>query len=138
MKETNKKTKVFNNKKSYDEAVKKENNKISRSEDRIEELRRMLADSEKSAVKNSTKKKSSPPKQHTKVEVAYLDVYDYKKKLAIWRKNAGDNLTDQGCDKCHGKQYERTILLEDGRHICWFCWIRKPEGTESKKKSKKN
>lgn len=132
MKNKNIKTIVFKSKKSYDEAINKEDQKIGRYEDRIEELKRMLVDYENNKSKST--KKATPPKKHTKIDVSYLDVYDYRKKLALWRKNAGDNLTDQGCDKCHGKQYERTILLEDGRHICWFCWIKKPNNSSTNKK----
>ncbi|MGL4951714.1 MAG: ATP-binding cassette domain-containing protein [Mycoplasma sp.] len=49
----------------------------------------------------------------------------YWEKLAIWRKFATYNKAATKCNACPKETAHKTILLEDGRHICWYCWIKK-------------
>ncbi|MGL4950321.1 MAG: ATP-binding cassette domain-containing protein [Mycoplasma sp.] len=53
------------------------------------------------------------------------DPYNYWSKLAIWRKFATYNKEVVKCDECTRGNAHKTVLLEDGRHICWYSWIKK-------------
>ncbi|MGL4950956.1 MAG: hypothetical protein ACRC4M_03965, partial [Mycoplasma sp.] len=53
------------------------------------------------------------------------DANNYWNKLAIWRKFATYNKMPTKCDDCPRTNAHKTVLLEDGRHICWYSWIKK-------------
>lgn len=53
------------------------------------------------------------------------EVYNYKNKLKNWRSFATRNNKPFDCEKCHKTHAHKTILLTDGMHICWYCWIHK-------------
>lgn len=133
--------KVFTTKTSYQEAVSKENAKIHNSENRIEELKKMLSnlDTTKKSKVESKKVNTKPKKvngistsqKHTVMSVSEVEKYNYKVRLSTWRKNAGYNEKPHTCSKCKEQCYT-SILLDNGSHICYFCWIRKPKSTVTK------
>ncbi|MGL4948446.1 MAG: ABC transporter ATP-binding protein [Mycoplasma sp.] len=49
----------------------------------------------------------------------------YHEKLAIWRKFATFNIKPTKCSACTRKNAHKTVLLENGKHICWYSWIKK-------------
>lgn len=53
------------------------------------------------------------------------EVYNYKNKLKNWRTFGTRNNKPFDCEKCHKTHAHKTILLTDGMHICWYCWIHK-------------
>lgn len=52
-------------------------------------------------------------------------IYNYWDKLDIWKKYAERNKIPQNCEKCKKPHIHKTVLLETGEHICWYCWIKK-------------
>ena len=139
---------VFVEKSKYQEAVSKENNKIIKSEDRIQELRKMLSSLEttknnsKIVTKKGTKNSSSKPKKvngisvdqkHIVVKAVDASKYNYEQRLKDWKRKAGYNEKPHKCSKCKDECYT-SILLDDNSHICYLCWIRKPTSTTQKKK----
>lgn len=52
-------------------------------------------------------------------------VYDYKDKLNVWKSYATRNIQVSDCEKCEKVHARKSVLLENGSHVCWFCWIRK-------------
>lgn len=52
-------------------------------------------------------------------------IYNYWDKLGIWKKYAERNKIPQDCEKCKKPHIHKTVLLENGEHICWYCWIKK-------------
>lgn len=65
--------------------------------------------------------------KHTIVTIAEFDAYDYDKRREEWHKKAGHNEKQVVCSHCKDDDNWATIQLEDGKHICYFCWIKKPE-----------
>ncbi|MGL4952096.1 MAG: ATP-binding cassette domain-containing protein [Mycoplasma sp.] len=65
--------------------------------------------------------------------------YNYKSKLAVWREFATYNSEETKCSVCPRANAHKTVLLEDGRHICWYSWIKKDVnyGTAVKKANAK-
>ncbi|MGL4947891.1 MAG: hypothetical protein ACRC42_00705 [Mycoplasma sp.] len=57
--------------------------------------------------------------------VAVNDPSNYWTKLAIWRKFATYNKMPTKCDFCERTNAHKTVLLEDGKHVCWYSWIKK-------------
>lgn len=92
--------------------------------------------SEKKETKKVTKKPISKKakasdipegQKHTIVTIAEFDDYDYDKRRKEWHKKAGHNEKQVVCSRCKDDDNWATIQLEDGKHICYFCWIKKPE-----------
>lgn len=90
-------------------------------------------------TKPKKEQKSSKPKmvngisvdqKHTVIKSHEADEYDYEKRLKDWRKKAGYNEKPHKCSKCSEECFT-SILLDNGKHICYHCWIKKPE-TEKK------
>lgn len=91
---------------------------------------------EKTLNKNkpaNTKVKTIPPKKkheiskdqkHTIVKLKDANDYNYKRRLSDWLKNAGYNPQDRRCSICHN-DCNTSILLENNKHICYTCWIKK-------------
>ncbi|MGL4952040.1 MAG: hypothetical protein ACRC4L_03605, partial [Mycoplasma sp.] len=53
------------------------------------------------------------------------DPNNYWSKLAIWKKYASYNKQTVKCDACDRNNVHKTVLLENGQHICWYSWIKK-------------
>ncbi|MGL4952041.1 MAG: hypothetical protein ACRC4L_03610 [Mycoplasma sp.] len=51
--------------------------------------------------------------------------YDYHKKLQVWKTYATRNKVAADCENCKKVHARKTVLLENGQHVCWYCWIRK-------------
>lgn len=51
--------------------------------------------------------------------------YNYRRKLKSWKDFATPNNRPFDCEKCHETHAHKTILLTNGTHICWYCWIHK-------------
>ncbi len=65
--------------------------------------------------------------KHQVVTVKEFEAYDYDKRRKEWHKKAGYNDVQEVCSICHDDDNWTSIKLENGKHICYFCWIRKPE-----------
>lgn len=52
-------------------------------------------------------------------------VYNYKERLNIWRNYSAVNKVVTDCGKCSKIHCHKSLLLDNGKHICWFCWIRR-------------
>ncbi len=71
----------------------------------------------------------SVEQKHTVVTEKEANEYDYEKRLKDWRKKAGYNEKPSKCVKCKDDCWT-SILLDSGKHICYTCWIKKPEGSK--------
>ncbi len=95
----------------------------------------------KAPVKEDKKEKPkmvngiSIDQKHIVVTTAEFDEYNYQKRLKDWRKKAGYNEKPHTCFKCKEGDCHTSILLENKKHICYTCWIKKPD-TASEKKTK--
>ncbi len=58
--------------------------------------------------------------------MADFEKYDYNKRRKEWHQKAGYNKKQVECSKCHQTDNWASIKLENGKHICYFCWIKKP------------
>lgn len=72
----------------------------------------------------------SVEQKHTVVTEKEVSNYDYEQRLKDWRKKAGYNEKPHKCVKCKDDNCHTSILLESGRHICYTCWIKKPENSK--------
>ena len=148
-KKTSLNKKIFTSKQSYHDALEKEDNKIEASEQRIDELRKMLENygSSKTSSKVTTNKKKvvkpkmvngiSVDQKHTIVKSSEANKYNYRTRLNDWRKKAGYNKKPHKCSRCNDECYT-SILLDNKKHICYHCWIKKPEQTKTKKSTSSN
>lgn len=55
------------------------------------------------------------------------DKYIYEERLRIWDKFATKNAVVTKCEKCKKTHAHKSVLIETGEHICWYCWITKGE-----------
>ncbi|MGL4947893.1 MAG: hypothetical protein ACRC42_00715 [Mycoplasma sp.] len=53
------------------------------------------------------------------------DPYNYSNKLKIWRQFATYNKSPTKCDFCDRANAHKSVLLQDGKHVCWYSWIKK-------------
>ena len=99
----------------------------------------------KKVITNTKEVKKEKPKmvngistdqKHIVVTTAEFDEYNYQKRLKDWRKKAGYNEKPHTCYKCKEGDCHTSILLENKKHICYTCWIKKPDITSSKGKNK--
>lgn len=51
--------------------------------------------------------------------------YSYKDRLRNWRKYSTRNKIPFDCKECNKTHAYKTVYLDTGEHVCWFCWIRK-------------
>ncbi len=68
----------------------------------------------------------STEQKHTVIEASEVNKYNYDKRLKDWRRKAGYNKEPSKCSLCKETCYT-SILLNNGKHICYYCWIRKPK-----------
>lgn len=61
-----------------------------------------------------------------KEHALHVDVnYSYKDRLRNWRKYSTRNKIPFDCKECNKTHAYKTVYLDTGEHVCWFCWIRK-------------
>ncbi len=89
--------------------------------------------SEKKTVssKNTSSKKQKvndipEDQKHTIVSIDEFNDYNYDQRRKDWHKKAGHNEKQVICSVCKDDDNWATIQLENGKHICYFCWIKKP------------
>ncbi len=75
--------------------------------------------------------------KHTIVSLSEFDDYNYDQRRKDWHKKAGHNSKRLVCAMCKDNDNWETIQLENGKHICYFCWIKKPVAKKKKTSAKK-
>ncbi len=75
--------------------------------------------------------------KHTIVSLEEFSDYNYEQRRKDWHKKAGYNSKRMLCSICKSKDNWATIQLENGKHICYFCWIKKPVQKKKKSNAKK-
>ena len=93
-------------------------------------------------VKTTEKKKPEPKKpakpeipktqKHKVITLKEFDDYNYDKRRKDWHKLAGYNEKQEVCSICKDDDNWTSIKLNNGNHICYFCWIKKPTTTSRK------
>ncbi len=84
--------------------------------------------------KQKTKAASIPTNQkHQVISLKDFGDYDYNKRRKQWHKLAGNNNEQEVCCLCRDDDNWTSVKLDNGNHICYFCWIKKP--TEQTKKA---
>ena len=88
------------------------------------------------AVKTTEKKKPAAKKpekpeipktqKHKIITLKEFDDYNYDKRRKDWHKLAGYNEKQEVCSICKDDDNWTSIKLNNGNHICYFCWIKKP------------
>ncbi len=76
-------------------------------------------------------------KKHTIVPMSVYEKYDYEQRKSDWHKYSGMNEKQIVCDACKDDDNFETVLLENGCHLCYFCWVKKPIKLEAKKQPAK-
>ena len=76
-------------------------------------------------------------KPHEVVSLSDYENYNYEKRRKDWHEKAGRYEKQIACSFCKDKDNWETIKLENGKHICYFCWIKKPVNKKKKTTSKK-
>ncbi len=71
--------------------------------------------------------------KHQIVSMQEFAKYDYNKRRKEWHQKAGYNSKQVQCSICKQKDNWASIKLENGKHICYFCWIKKPASGKVKK-----
>lgn len=69
----------------------------------------------------------STDKKHNIVKNDTFSNYNYDKRLKDWKKDAGYNKKECTCNVCKETNNKTSILLENNKHICYTCWIKKPK-----------
>lgn len=91
-------------------------------------------------VKSSSRQKSNAipeDQKHTIVSLSEFDEYNYDQRRKDWHKKAGHNSKRLVCAMCKDNDNWETIQLENGKHICYFCWVKKPVAKKKKSSAKK-
>ena len=108
----------------------------------------------KAPAKKPTPKKEAPKKVETKpvvvkkpkasdipvnqkhqvVTISEYQRYNYNKRRKEWHQKAGYNKKQVDCFICSEKDNWASIKLENGKHICYTCWISKPDTLKKKYK----
>lgn len=87
--------------------------------------------------KKDEKNKSIPVDQKHSVvnanEYADINKYNYDKRREEWHKKAGHNEKQVVCSRCKDDDNWESILLDNNKHICYYCWIKKPEQSKESK-----
>lgn len=97
-----------------------------------------LNENNDSKVKKADKTKSIPETQvHEIVSLSDYENYNYDIRRDEWHKKAGHNKKQLICAICKDDDNWETIKLENGKHICYFCWIKKPVQKKKKTSSTK-
>lgn len=99
--------------------VKTENNKKSKL---------AVVSTEKVKPKTTSKKTNeiAKDKKHEVVSLKEFSDYNYDKRREEWHKKAGYNEKALICSICKDKDNHATVKLENNKHICYTCWIKKP------------
>ncbi len=71
--------------------------------------------------------------KHEVVSMQEFAKYNYDKRRKEWHQKAGYNPKQVQCSMCKQKDNWASIKLENGKHICYFCWIKKPSTGKVKK-----
>ena len=69
-------------------------------------------------------------KKHEVVSMKEFEDYNYDKRRKEWHKKAGHNEKQEVCSICKDDDNWASVLLENGKHVCYYCWIKKPETLE--------
>ncbi len=76
-------------------------------------------------------------KKHTIVPMSVYEKYEYEQRKKDWHKYSGMNEKQIVCDVCKDDDNFETILLENGNHLCYYCWVKKPVALTNKTPVKK-
>ena len=78
-------------------------------------------------------------KKHVIVPASELEHYDFEQRKKDWHVKSGINKKQEVCSICGDDDNWESILLDNKKHVCYYCWIKKPENFDSKKdKDSKN
>ena len=85
-------------------------------------------------TKNNAKANYIPANQkHQVISLDQFGAYDYNKRRKQWHKLAGNNEVQEICSICRDDDNWTSVKLDNGNHVCYFCWVKKP--TEEAKKA---
>ncbi len=65
-------------------------------------------------------------RKHTIVPMSVYEKYEYEQRKKDWHKYSGMNEKQIVCDVCKDDDNFETVLLENGNHLCYYCWVKKP------------
>ncbi len=77
-------------------------------------------------------------KKHTIVPMSVYEKYEYEQRKKDWHKYSGMNEKQIVCDVCKDDDNFETVLLENGNHLCYYCWVKKPVALTAKTQEKKS
>ena len=94
-----------------------------------------VASAPKKVEKKPETKKEKPNvipvgKKHEVVTMKEFHDYDYDRRRKEWHQKAGHNEVQQVCSICKDDDNWASILLDNDKHVCYYCWIKKPETLE--------
>lgn len=93
----------------------------------------MATKSTKSSKKVVKTNKDIPIDQkHQIISLSDFGNYNYDTRRKQWHQKAGHNDKQVVCAICKDNDNWATIQLNNGAHVCYFCWVKKP--TEETKK----
>lgn len=75
-------------------------------------------------------------KKHVIVPASELNNYDFDKRKKDWHEKSGMNQKQEICSICGDDDNWESILLDNKKHVCYYCWIKKPTEEDSKKSKK--
>lgn len=113
--------------KMLEEKINDDNKKdsIVKREPTVKKEIKKTVDKEEKKVKHKIVNGISTDQKHTIVSAAEFDDYNYQRRLKDWRKKAGYNEKPHQCFKCKEDDCYTSILLDNKKHICYTCWIKK-------------
>ena len=76
-------------------------------------------------------------KKHIIVPASELEHYDFEQRKKDWHVKSGINKKQEVCSICGDDDNWESILLDNKKHVCYYCWIKKPENFDSKKDKEK-
>lgn len=119
-----------------------QNKKTNQEEKPKKEVKEVKQETKKEPAPEKPAKKAKPTdipigKKHEVVSMKEFEDYDYDKRRKEWHQKAGHNEKQVVCSICKDDDNWASVKLENGKHVCYYCWIKKPETLEAMKKSKK-
>lgn len=83
-----------------------------------------------------TKKEEKETKKHIIVPLKDYSVFDFEQRKSDWHKKSGINKKQVVCSECKDDDNWETILLENGKHLCYYCWIKNPNSKKNNQSTK--
>ena len=99
----------------------------------VEKNKKDAAKKKKQAEKQKASNDIPKGQKHQVISLNDFGAYDYDKRRKQWHKLAGHNEEQEVCCVCNDDDNWTSVKLDNGNHICYFCWIKKP--TEQAKKA---